>query len=37
MAEPVARLMAKELGRDDQWVSAQVADFRALAQQYRVM
>lgn len=36
MAEPVARLLAGELGRDEAWVAAQVAEFRALAQQYRV-
>jgi glycerol-3-phosphate dehydrogenase len=37
MAEPVAKLLAAELGRDDDWVAAQVAEFRALAQQYRVV
>jgi glycerol-3-phosphate dehydrogenase len=37
MAEPVARLLAAELGRDDAWIAAQVAEFRALAQQYRVV
>lgn len=36
MAEPVARLLAGELGRDEAWVAAQVAEFRALAKQYRV-
>ena len=28
MAEPVARLLAAELGRDEAWVAAQVAEFR---------
>jgi len=37
MAEPVARLLAAELGRDDAWVTAQVEDFTGLAQQYRVV
>ena len=36
MAEPVARLLAAELGRDEAWVAAQVAEFSALAEQYRV-
>jgi glycerol-3-phosphate dehydrogenase len=36
MAEPVARLLAAELGRDTAWVAAQVAEFRALAKQYMV-
>jgi glycerol-3-phosphate dehydrogenase len=36
MAEPVALLLAGELGRDAAWVEAQVAEFHALAQQYRV-
>jgi glycerol-3-phosphate dehydrogenase len=36
MAEPVARLLATELGHDNAWIEAQVAEFRALAQQYRV-
>lgn len=37
MAEPVARLLAAELGRDEDWVKAQVREFHALAQQYRVV
>jgi glycerol-3-phosphate dehydrogenase len=37
MAEPVARLMAAELGRDEQWVQMQVDEFSDLAQQYRVV
>jgi len=36
MAEPVARLLARELGRDEVWVAAQLKEFGALAQQYRV-
>jgi len=36
MAEPVARLLAAELGRDEAWVTAQVEEFRKLAEQYRV-
>jgi glycerol-3-phosphate dehydrogenase len=36
MAEPVATLLASELGRDDAWIEAQVESFRALATQYMV-
>ncbi len=36
MAEPVARLLATELGRDEAWVAAQVKEFCILAKQYRV-
>jgi glycerol-3-phosphate dehydrogenase len=36
MAEPVAKLLAAELGRDDAWIAAQVREFCALAEQYRV-
>ena len=36
MAEPVAHLLAAELGRDTAWAAAQVAEFRALAKQYMV-
>jgi len=36
MAEPVARLLAAELCRDNAWAAAQVTEFRALAEQYRV-
>jgi glycerol-3-phosphate dehydrogenase len=36
MAEPVARLLATELGRDEAWVAAQVREFCILAKQYRV-
>jgi glycerol-3-phosphate dehydrogenase len=36
MAEPVARLLAAELGRDEAWVAAQVKEFCILAKQYRV-
>jgi glycerol-3-phosphate dehydrogenase len=36
MAEPVARLLAAELGHDDAWIAAQIAEFRALAKQYMV-
>ena len=36
MSEPVARLLAAELGRDDAWVKAQVEEFRELAKQYMV-
>jgi glycerol-3-phosphate dehydrogenase len=36
MAEPVARLLAGELGRDTAWASAQVEAFLALAAQYTV-
>jgi glycerol-3-phosphate dehydrogenase len=37
MAEPVARLLAAELGRDEAWIAAQVEEFHALAEQYRVV
>ena len=37
MAEPVARLLATELGHDNAWVAAQVNGFTELAQQYRVV
>jgi glycerol-3-phosphate dehydrogenase len=37
MAEPVAKLLAAELGYDAAWVTAQVNDFQVLAQQYRVV
>lgn len=33
-APPVARLLARELGRDDAWVTAQVRDYTALAHGY---
>jgi glycerol-3-phosphate dehydrogenase len=36
MADPVARLLAAELGRDDAWISAQASEFCALAEQYRL-
>jgi glycerol-3-phosphate dehydrogenase len=37
MAEPVARLLAAELRRDDAWIAKQIAAFQSLAQQYRVI
>ena len=37
MAEPVARLLAAELGRDEAWIAAQVNEFCTLAEQYRVV
>jgi glycerol-3-phosphate dehydrogenase len=37
MAEPVAKLMAAELGRDEAWAAAQVKEFCTLAEQYRVV
>jgi glycerol-3-phosphate dehydrogenase len=37
LAEPVARLLAAELGRNEAWVAAQVKDFCVLAEQYRVI
>jgi glycerol-3-phosphate dehydrogenase len=37
MAQPVAKLLAAELGRDQAWADAQVEDFTKLAQQYRVV
>jgi glycerol-3-phosphate dehydrogenase len=37
MAEPVARLLAAELGRDAMWIETQVRQFNTLAEQYRVL
>jgi glycerol-3-phosphate dehydrogenase len=37
MAPAAARLMARELGRDENWVEAQVTEFGKLAEQYRVV
>ena len=36
MAEPVASLLAAELGRDEAWIEQQVTSFHALAKQYSV-
>ena len=36
MARPVARLLARELDRDDAWIAAQTKEFRELAKQYMV-
>ena len=36
MAESVARLLAVELGRNEVWAAAQVAEFHVLAKQYMV-
>ena len=36
MAEPVAKLLAAELGHDGAWAAAQVNEFRTLAKQYMV-
>jgi len=36
MAEPVAKLLARELERDEAWVATQVKEFCELAEQYRV-
>lgn len=35
MAPPVARIMAAELGRDEQWVAGQVDDYSRIADKYR--
>jgi len=37
MAEPVAKLLAAELGRDQSWIDTQIEQFTELAQQYRVV
>ena len=37
MAPAAARLLAAELGRGEDWVESQVAEFRTLAEQYRVL
>ena len=37
MAPEVARLMARELGRGEDWVETQVREFRSLAEHYRVL
>jgi glycerol-3-phosphate dehydrogenase len=36
MAPQVARLMAKELGRDDAWIEKQIDDYRKLAREYLI-
>jgi glycerol-3-phosphate dehydrogenase len=36
MAQPVARLLAGELDRDDAWIAAQTEEFCELAKQYMV-
>jgi glycerol-3-phosphate dehydrogenase len=36
MAPQVAQLMAKELGRDQAWISQQLDEFRALAEKYLI-
>ena len=36
MAPVVAKLLAAEFGRDQDWVEAQVREFQQLAEQYRV-
>jgi glycerol-3-phosphate dehydrogenase len=36
MAPAVARLMARELGRDESWQRREVAAFEVLAQQYTI-
>src|SRR5262249_31712868 len=36
MARPVAELMARELGRDEAWIAAQLKEFEELAKQYMV-
>ena len=36
MAPAVARLLAAELGKDEGWIAAQVAEFNELAAQYKV-
>jgi glycerol-3-phosphate dehydrogenase len=36
MAPRVAQILAHELGRDERWQEIQLAEFRALAQNYRV-
>jgi glycerol-3-phosphate dehydrogenase len=36
MADDVARLLAAELGRDEQWQHDQVAEFKAIAQNYLI-
>ena len=37
MAPTVARLLARELGRDEAWQQAQLVDFEAVAQHYLVL
>ncbi|MOA68433.1 hypothetical protein D3C78_1960560 [compost metagenome] len=34
LAPAVAKLMATELGKDDQWINTQVEEFTALVKQY---
>jgi glycerol-3-phosphate dehydrogenase len=37
MAPQVARLMAKELDRDDAWIDKQITDYRKLAREYLII
>jgi len=37
MAEPVARLLAGELGHDEVWIGAQITEFQTLTESYRVL
>ncbi len=34
LAPAVAKVMATELGKDDQWINAQIEEFTALVKQY---
>ena len=34
LARPVAEVMAKELGRDENWIEKQVEDFEKVAERY---
>ena len=34
VAQPVAEMMAKELGKDVQWIEQQLLQFKTLAKQY---
>ena len=36
IAEPVAKLMAKDLDRNKSWIREQVADYKSLAEGYLI-
>ena len=35
LAPEVAKIMAEELGRDEDWINKQVSEFRTLAEGYK--
>ncbi len=35
-APEVAKILAKELGKDEAWITAQIADFKEIATHYTI-